>query len=214
MPRLCREVIITEKIDGTNAQIAIEHVSKSIVTPEMTDKDEVLATRDVGGAVEMIRAGSRSRWLTRKTDNFGFAKWVQENSAELFKLGEGRHFGEWWGSGVQRGYGLPKGEKRLSLFNVDRWLDTHEAIDSGDEQLLVDGKKELAPVCCHVVPTIWRGIFDTHRINAALEILREHGSFAAPGFPKPEGVIVWHVQGRFGLKKTLENDEQPKSQIK
>ncbi len=61
--------------------------------------------------------GSRTRWITAQDDNHGFARWVEGNKQELLKLGAGRHFGEWWGSGIQRGYGLQKGEKRFSLFN-------------------------------------------------------------------------------------------------
>ena len=37
----------------------------------------------------------------------------------------GRHFGEWWGSGIQRGYGLD--EKTFSLFNAYRWGWLNEA---------------------------------------------------------------------------------------
>ena len=94
--RLSREMIITEKIDGTNAQILI------------TEDGQILT-------------GSRNRWITPQDDNYGFAKWVEENKQEILKLGVGRHFGEWWGGGIQRGYNLPKGEKRFSLFNVSRW---------------------------------------------------------------------------------------------
>jgi hypothetical protein len=38
-----------------------------------------------------------------------------------------------------------------------------------------------------------------------------HGSMAAPGFMKPEGVVVFHVAGNVGFKKTIEDDESPKS---
>ncbi len=84
--RLSREVVVTEKIDGTNAQIC--------VNDDMTD----------------IVAGSRSRWITPVDDNFGFARWAQDNKQELLKLGPGSHFGEWWGAGVQRRYGLAEKE--------------------------------------------------------------------------------------------------------
>ena len=63
--RLSREVIVTEKLDGTNAQVLI-------------------------GEDGSIRAGSRSRWITPQDDNYGFAKWVAENEAELWKLGPGQ----------------------------------------------------------------------------------------------------------------------------
>jgi hypothetical protein len=168
IPRLNRECVITEKIDGTNAQ--------------------VLITED-----GHIYAGSRSRIITPADDNFGFAKWVDQNAEELTKLGPGRHFGEWWGSGIQRGYGLPKGEKRFSLFNVSRWSDD-----------------ALRPTCCHVVPVLYRGPFTTTAVEETLAALKCNGSFAVPFFNRPEGIIVWHDAARQLFKVTCEKDEQPK----
>ena len=166
MPRLSREIIVTEKIDGSNACIGIAEDGT-------------------------VYAGSRSRWITPADDNFGFAAWVRDHQDELRDgLGVGRHFGEWWGSGIQRRYGL--NEKRFSLFNVARWSDDR-------------------PACCHVVPTLYRGDFDTHWIERTLDILRRDGSHAAPGFMKPEGVVIFHTAGNFGFKKTLERDEMPKA---
>lgn len=167
--RLSREVIITEKIDGTNAQVFISEDGNII-------------------------AGSRTRWITSQDDNYGFAKWVEENKDELLKLGIGRHFGEWWGSGIQRGYNLQKGEKRFSLFNVSRWNDS-----------------ELRPKCCHVVPVLYQGLFDTNKINECLDLLKEKGSIASPGFMRPEGIVVFHIAGNIGFKKTIEKDDVPKS---
>lgn len=167
--RLSREVIITEKIDGTNASIFISEDGQFLV-------------------------GSRTRWITPQDDNHGFARWAMENEQELRKLGPGHHFGEWWGSGIQRGYGLLKGDKRFSLFNIHRWSDD-----------------AVRPSCCHVVPLLGRGIFHTNMIEDCLDDLRTLGSKASPGFMKPEGVVVFHTQGNFGLKKTLEKDEEPKS---
>ena len=111
--RLNRQCIISEKIDGTNGCIYIGG----------TDGQ---GGREGEGAIYFhdgyfIHAGSRSQWITPENDNHGFAKWVVEHGEELIKLGPGRHFGEWWGSGIQRGYGLSGGEKRFSLFNVSRW---------------------------------------------------------------------------------------------
>lgn len=180
MPRLSREVIVTEKIDGTNAQV-------TIVELEGFAAPWPLAVWQRDGLA--MYAGSRSRWITPETDNFGFATWVRDNAEELVKLGPGSHFGEWWGAGIQRRYGLS--EKRFSLFNVDRW---------GEER----------PACCHVVPILYRGLFDTAQIDGALRRLEEDGSYAAPGFMKPEGVVVFHVAGRIGFKKTIEKDELPK----
>jgi hypothetical protein len=197
MPRFSREVIITEKIDGTNAQI--------LITPVELDEDalkssvtDILAVADLEGRSYTIRAGSRNKWiLPGKQDNAGFAGWVRENAQELIKLGEGRHYGEWWGLGIQRNYGMK--EKVLSLFNVDRWASD-----------------ELRPACCRVIPELWRGNMDD--VNGAVEVclakLRTVGSQAAPGFMDPEGIIVWHTAGNRGYKKTIKNDDIPKSQVK
>lgn len=166
--RLNRECVATEKIDGTNACV---HIS------------------DTG----VILAGSRTRWITPEDDNFGFARWVADNEFELRKLGLGTHFGEWWGSGIQRGYGLPKGEKRFSLFNVSKWADP-----------------VVRPACCHVVPELARG-FDIRAVTEmALERLRNGGSIASPGFAKPEGVVTFHTASNGLFKVTLEKDEEPK----
>jgi hypothetical protein len=162
--RLTREIVITEKIDGTNGCIYI-------------------------GEDGAFMTGSRSRWITPEMDNHGFSRWAHEHRDELMALGPGRHFGEWWGSGIQRRYGLT--EKRFSLFNVHRW-----AADA------------TRPACCHVVPTLYRGMFLEPAIDAALANLVEFGSVAAPEFMKPEGVIIYHTAAKTLFKKTIEKDEE------
>jgi hypothetical protein len=62
-----------------------------------------------------------------------------------------------------------------------------------------------------VVPTIWRGTFSLFDVNAFVEMLRSHGSFAAPGFMQPEGIVVYHTAAKQCFKVTLENDASPKS---
>jgi hypothetical protein len=93
--RASRECIITEKIDGTNAQIYITEDGQTMI------------------------AGSRKRWISPENDNYGFAAWVRDHHDELIALGPGQHFGEWWGQGIQRAYDLK--EKRFSLFNTSLW---------------------------------------------------------------------------------------------
>lgn len=174
MARLTRECIITEKIDGTNAQIAIAEDGSMFV-------------------------GSRTRWLTADSDNFGFFRWCMDHFGELSTLGPGRHFGEWWGQGIQRGYGLT--EKRFSLFNTSRWAD-----DRDREKYPTD-----RPACCHVVPVLYQGLFGPKHDENFIAKLRHEGSMAAPGFMKPEGIVVFHVAAGVSFKKTLEKDDQPKS---
>lgn len=166
IPRLTRDCVVSEKLDGTNGVIFIG------------DDGEFLV-------------GSRTRWITPTSDNHGFAKWAYTNKEELLKLGPGTHFGEWMGQGIQRSYGLT--EKRFYLFNTARW--------SNDS---------IRPACCHVVPILYQGTFDTVAIQACVHVLRRDGSVAVPGFMKPEGVVVFHVAGNLMFKKTIENDEQPK----
>ena len=184
MARLSRECIITEKIDGSNAQILI------------TEDGQMLA-------------GSRTRWITPENDNFGFAAWAQEHRDELLTLGPGRHFGEWWGRGIQRGYGLE--ERRFSLFNVSRWClhgQEPKRIQTADPRS--EKYQEVLPPCCHLVPVLYRGTFTTDVVEKAISILRLTGSKAARGFDKPEGVVCFHVAANVGFKKTLEKDELPK----
>lgn len=171
IPRLRRGCVITEKIDGTNAQIYISD-----------DK-------------ELVLAGSRNRWIfpEKSKDNAGFARWVEDNKEALLRLGPGRHYGEWWGQGIQRGYGLT--EKRFSLFNVGRWED---------------GLPEDLPENVSLVPILLRDDFSTEAVDRIIQQLVSEGSVAAPGFMKPEGVVIYHLASRSLFKRTIEKDEEPK----
>lgn len=111
--RLNREIVITEKLDGTNAAIGIIELG-----PE--EQATMDAWRTADGRRFRVYAQSRTRIITPLDDNFGFAAWVQKNQGALIEaLGPGLHFGEWWGVGIQRGYGLT--ERRFSLFNTAKW---------------------------------------------------------------------------------------------
>ncbi|MHC4372152.1 MAG: RNA ligase family protein, partial [Planctomycetota bacterium] len=136
--------------------------------------------------------GSRKRWITPDDDNFGFARWVRENIPDLFLLGEGHHFGEWWGAGIQRKYG--QSGKIFSLFNVHQWAD-----------------ETIRPHCCSVVPTLYRGPNSENAVRDSLRGLALNGSVAAPGFMDPEGVVVYHRAANKVFKVTIKNDEAPKS---
>ena len=151
---------------------------------DLYDTDKVIA-RSEDRELYMF-AGSRNRYLTVNDDNFGFARWVHENSDELFKFGPGRHYGEWWGQGIQRTYDLE--EKRFSMFNP-KWADQ-------------------GPSCVDVVPVVSTSTgFDTCMVDDAMETLRVHGSVAAPGFMDPEGVVVYHTGSDHLYKQTFDYDE-------
>lgn len=208
MARLSREAIITEKIDGSNAQIYIIDLAAEQPSDELLPY--VVALSNDGKSAML--AGSRTRWVTpgKQSDNMGWAGWVAEHADELWALGPGRHFGEWWGKGIQRGYDLQ--EKRFSLFNVTRWCgvnDKPQQIPMADPRIVK--MQERAPACCGLVPILYRGEFSTGAAYKSLETLAIYGSKAAPGFMQPEGIVVYHVAGNVGFKKTLEGDGQPKS---
>lgn len=201
IPRYRREVALTEKLDGTNA--AVVWIPAHQLDPGCaTDNENVIARKDLidqhGTEIgpHFLLAQSRSRFITPsrikpKNDNYGFAQWVDDHADELTKLGPGVHYGEWWGYGIQRGYGMA--EKHFSLFNVNRWGD---------------GKQER-PACCDVVPLL--GYFGPDQIGTQLEALRINGSYAAPGYMRAEGLVVWHSQSKQYYKILLEGDDAPKS---
>lgn len=169
IPRYRRDIIITEKIDGTNAVV---HISESGV----------------------MTAGSRSRWIApgKSTDNHGFAKWVEDHYEELLVLGPGYTFGEWYGSGINRAYGLKNGEKRFALF-----------VDPADR------KGEL-PKCCEITPRLYEGPRTEKAIEDALQDLDLFGSHAVPEYMRPEGIVIFDTASRGLHKITLEHDEMPK----
>lgn len=192
LPRLTRDCVITEKIDGTNAQILIVDLDEPGYEPDG------MFLAQVGNLA--IRPGSRNRYITPEDDNYGFAGWVLRNAEELAQLGPGRHFGEWWGQGIQRKYGLK--EKRFSLFNTGRWVPR----DPGEKQA-------VPPACCHIVPVLYRGIFCDGAIQMTLHALNEAGSVASPGYMDPEGIVIFHEASGVSFKKTIRNDESPKSKV-
>lgn len=185
IPRLSRDCVITEKLDGTSGLIEIVEIS-GISEPFEGEKFVVHSQYE-------LRAGSRSRWLdtTKTGDNYGFAKWTRENAVELVKLGPGLHYGEWYGKGIQRNYGLT--DRRFSLFNTHRWNDSN-----------------IRPSCCEVVPILYTGIFETNWAYYQLDELKASGSRAAPGFMFPEGIMVFHIAAGQYFKKTIKDDESPK----
>jgi hypothetical protein len=167
IPRLKRGCVISEKIDGTNALVSVAEDGT-------------------------VRAGSRSRWITPTADNFGFARWVEDHADDLRALGPGLHYGEWYGAGIQRRYGLD--HKRFALFNSGRWSNN-----------------EARPKCCTVVPVVYAGDFTTNAVENALAVLRDGGSIAVPGFAKPEGVVVYLPASGHLYKVLIENDAEPKT---
>lgn len=163
--RLHRGMVVTEKIDGSNAAVVI------------SDEGEFFAQ-------------SRKRIIEPGNDNFGFAAWAHANQDALTEiLGVGRHYGEWFGHGIQRGYGFPPGVRKFALFNTKRW-----------------GKADLRAVpALTVVPVIYQGEFSTTMIDTVMQDLKENGSKMVPGFLNPEGVVAMHVAAGAVFKSTFDD---------
>lgn len=170
--RYSRDVIVTEKLDGTNAAVVIE-----------------------GG--QLVSCQSRTKKITPQDDNYGFAAWAYTNGKFLAeKLGDGYHYGEWWGQGIQRKYDMTR--KVFSLFNVSRWAE-----------IATDSYSDAIGLC--VVPVLWRGDMNDLNVAQIMANLELGGSVAGGGFKKPEGIVIYHTQGNFLLKKTFEKDVEGKN---
>jgi len=178
--RLTRSSVLTEKIDGTNALVSVRRLSANgddVVSGEIVVDDR--------GQFFGIRAGKRTAWLTGEhDDNFGFWCYVRDNAPMLKRLGEGDHYGEWWGPGIGRVYTIT--ERRFSLFD----------------------QRKYVPPGVHQVPVI-----PTSHVSEGLAYLREHGSLADPGYAQPEGLIVRLLDSGLHYKVMSENDDKHKGEL-
>jgi hypothetical protein len=197
IPRMSKEqVTVTEKIDGSNSAVRIRPYDP------LEDHTMVVAHVDYAGAEYSVWAQSRKRLLLpgKSTDNFGFAGWVFENASKLVEiLGPGDHYGEWWGSGIQRGYGLT--EKRFSLFNAPRWYEVLHPTEA---------RSEVPNL--YIVPLLYRGRFYDLDVKSLRDDLVENGSKVVPGF-KSEGMVVYMREVNASYKVLLENDEIHKWEV-
>lgn len=160
-------IIITEKIDGTNGIVYVSDDSS------------------------IVLAGSRNRWLSNPDgtpckpgdDNFKFSKWVYDNSETLKLLGPGYHYGEFYGPGIQRGYGVSE----KSWVSFEFWRNDLTTIEK--------------------VPILFEGRYTPTIYEEVIQQLINSGSVFKPGFMKPEGVVIQfkNVKGA-KFKKLCEND--------
>lgn len=201
-------IAITEKIDGTNAAVVIERTEPGSARYLDSPGAAVLVQCGENEWYE-IAAQSRKRLIRVGDDNFGFARWVLDNAHELVELlGPGRHFGEWWGQGIQRGYGMS--HKVFSLFNQHRWFKIAEQRE--------DWKPRASRIHMTAVPLLYAGTLDLAVVDYAVELLRQTGSVAPrewvfdPSFQKAEGVVTYFPHLDVRLKSFVENDTTPKGE--
>lgn len=152
-------VVITEKMDGTNACIVIR-----------------------GG--EIVAIQSRNRFIKPGDDNMGFAHWVSQNAEALVELGDGYHFGEWCGPGIQKNPHMLE-QKEFYLFNVFRPAET-----------LPDIVKQ--------VRVLYQGPFTDEVLNTTMSELWQHASEQQY---VPEGVIVYSHATKSRSKMTFANSQ-------
>ncbi|MBL4591208.1 MAG: RNA ligase family protein [Phycisphaerales bacterium] len=147
-------VTITEKIDGTNGCVIIQDN-------------------------EIVGVQSRKRFITPEDDNYGFAGWVGSNKSELLTLGDGYHYGEWAGVGIQKNP-LVLDRKHFFLFNTSRW----------------NPDNPNRPGCCDVVPILFQGELLADTIPVLLDNLKRRD-------PVGEGVMVYYHTFRKYTKHTI-----------
>ncbi len=151
IPRLERInpiLTITQKLHGTNACIH-------------RDGDK-------------LRAGSRNRWLTVEKDNYGFAKWVEDNTSMLLEVLPlaGTFYGEWCGPGINSGEGLT--ERTFVPFDLEI-VEIAEGAPS-------PGLRNL--------PVLYSGPWSEQAIMLAEFDLKRHGSALVPGYMHVEGMVL------------------------
>jgi len=137
------EITITEKINGTTSCVIVENG-------------------------EVVGCQSRNRLITTENDNFGFAAWVEENKEQLALLGDGHHFGEWAGPGIQKNP-INLDKKEFYLFNTHMW------------------NEETTPSCCSVVPVLYEGIYTEQIVKDVMSDLME----LSVSTYIPEGIVVY-----------------------
>lgn len=176
-------VTITEKIDGTNACVIVAKYDNGMpYVAGAQSRTQLLWSQEDGGLI--IIHG----------DNYGFGKWTRDHLDELAQLGEGYHYGEWAGEGIQKNHHNIKG-KKFFLFNYERWRD---------------GRQER-PTCCECVPVLYEGpayIEDGDGgIHAISFVMDKLWNDAKEGGWYPEGIVVWYHKSRRYEKHTFENAE-------
>ncbi len=187
------EMVITQKIHGTNAQIFIEA------------HEDCFDERSYS-----IKAGSRTRWVYPGDDNYGFAAWVEANKDELIRcLGVGRHYGE----------GLAK--KTLCLFNHGRYNELppdcvmvpvlyRGPLDLGMVPIVMNRLKEegsaLSPGFMRPEGVVTQ--FAGHRYKSVFDA--EETQWKKPDKEKchvPRGTNFDHLMQPIRLEKLLSRDE-------
>ena len=150
--------VITEKMDGTNSALIIQEG-------------------------ELVGCQSRKRLIKPGDDNHGFACWAFENKERLEKLGDGYHYGEWCGPGIN---GNRHNLDRKSLFLFSWYRDDRENHIANDLQF---------------VRVLHEGDITGDVITQAMETLADTVEYSA------EGIVIYYYDSKYFQKHTFENPE-------
>lgn len=212
--RLFRDITITEKLDGTNACVIFERVSTMEIPVDGNLKNCINITT-VGDEQYAVYAQSRNRLITPASDNAGFAKWVEKNHEQLFYvLGEGRHYGEWWGQGIGRKYDMDR--KVFSVFNTAGWhKEEVNGFEERTSRAIRAAHVRNVGVDINCVPILGVHTFDESLIRGIAKDLHLFGStataeYTGDKFPNPEGICIYHKGADTVFKYTLDNNDKHK----
>lgn len=163
-PKIPRNVlggmVITEKMDGTNACVIIEE-----------------------GKIVGVQSRKRMINVGKENDNYGFASYVSQNEEKFLQLGEGRHYGEWAGLGINGNpHCLPI--KEFYLFDTRRW-----------------GEHNPPPEGIKVVRTLYNDRVDLDVVDSVMNQLADYAK--EQGY-KPEGIVVDYPKLGINEKYTFE----------
>ena len=173
--------VISEKIDGTNGLIEINETN--------------------------VRFGSRNRYISFSDDNAGFANFFKDYEARFKDAAKDittdksyplRIYGEWFGRGIQRGYGLK-----------DKFFMPFSSFYS--EKLI---EYQVPNV---ITPNImYTGKFSMEVVDTCMQQLKLNGSGVVKDYKQPEGIVIFFPKYNFRLKETFDGakwkDALPKSE--
>jgi hypothetical protein len=195
-PDLFGSATLTELLDGHTIGIHIDTLKPDPYTGEVGVRRGDVMRVDPSGAAQFYRVWvqNRQRIVTPdQRDAQGVAAWAAAHAGALAEtLGPGIHFGEWWGYKICRGYGLPAGDRRFSLFNTARWR-------------YIDGTQVPS---LYTVPVLWEGPLadNFNTVTDQMDKLMAEGSSAVPGYRHPEGVMLYHGSADVMMKHIFQGE--------
>jgi len=183
-PRIKRSLglgnmLITEKIDGTNAMFVIEDKKLTLLG---THRRQLLMIGDpklIEHYQHIPDLEYRESLMAEepRRAHFGFVGWCEDHKEELESIGDGVYYGEWVTPEVKGCQRYPyEGPPKLFLFCPQRWPE-----------------QRPQPACLDLVPTLYRGPFNEEMIQTVIDEL-DGDSVAFPGSDNPEGIIIELLQ--------------------